>query len=95
MFPSMVVQIINVGETDRRARRDAGEDGDFYEEEVDTAVAGMLTLLEPMMIAVPRRRRRRDRRSDVTADLQPNQQADLRETMVEVANCDWWSAAAS
>ena len=25
---------------------------DFYEEEVDTAVAGLLTLLEPLMIAV-------------------------------------------
>jgi type IV pilus assembly protein PilC len=24
---------------------------DFYEEEVDTAVAGMLTLMEPVMIA--------------------------------------------
>jgi type IV pilus assembly protein PilC len=25
---------------------------DFYEEEVDTAVAGLLTLLEPVMIAI-------------------------------------------
>ena len=25
---------------------------DFYEEEVDTAVAGLLTLLEPIMIAI-------------------------------------------
>ena len=36
---------------DRRARRDARKIADFYEDEVDTAVAGMLTLLEPVMIA--------------------------------------------
>ena len=37
--------------SDRRARHDAGKIADFYEEEVDTAVAGLLTLLEPIMIA--------------------------------------------
>jgi len=29
-----------------------GKIADFYEEEVDTAVAGLLTLLEPIMIAI-------------------------------------------
>jgi type IV pilus assembly protein PilC len=28
-----------------------GKIADFYEEEVDTAIGGMLTLLEPVMIA--------------------------------------------
>jgi hypothetical protein len=44
-----------------------GKIADFYEEEVDTAVAGLLTLLEPVMIAVPRRRGRRHRHRDVPA----------------------------
>ena len=30
-----------------------GKIADFYEEEVDAAVAGMLTLLEPIMISFP------------------------------------------
>jgi type IV pilus assembly protein PilC len=51
VFPSMVVQMINVGETTGALDAMLGKIADFYEEEVDTAVAGMLTLLEPVMIA--------------------------------------------
>ena len=46
----MVVQMIGVGETTGALEHDAGN-RDYYEEEVDTAVAGLLTLLEPVMIA--------------------------------------------
>jgi len=52
VFPSMVVQMINVGETTGALDTMLGKIADFYEEEVDTAVAGLLTLLEPIMIAV-------------------------------------------
>jgi type IV pilus assembly protein PilC len=51
VFPSMVVQMINVGETTGALDSMLAKIADFYEEEVDTAVAGMLTLLEPIMIA--------------------------------------------
>jgi len=51
VFPSMVVQMINVGETTGALDSMLGKIADFYEEEVDTAVAGLLTLLEPVMIA--------------------------------------------
>ncbi len=51
VFPSMVVQMINVGETTGALDSMLGKIADFYEEEVDTAVAGLLTLLEPIMIA--------------------------------------------
>ena len=51
VFPSMVVQMINVGETTGALDAMLSKIADFYEEEVDTAVAGMLTLLEPVMIA--------------------------------------------
>ncbi len=34
-----------------RSTRCSSKIADFYEEEVDTAVAGLLTLLEPIMIA--------------------------------------------
>ena len=50
-FPSMVVQMINVGETTGALDAMLSKIADFYEEEVDTAVAGLLTLLEPVMIA--------------------------------------------
>jgi type IV pilus assembly protein PilC len=52
VFPSMVVQMIGVGEATGALDTMLGKIADFYEEEVDIAVAGLLTLLEPVMIAV-------------------------------------------
>jgi type IV pilus assembly protein PilC len=52
VFPSMVVQMISVGEATGALDTMLEKIADFYEEEVDTAVAGLLTLLEPVMIAV-------------------------------------------
>jgi type IV pilus assembly protein PilC len=51
VFPSMVVQMIGVGEATGALDTMLGKIADFYEEEVDVAVAGLLTLLEPIMIA--------------------------------------------
>jgi type IV pilus assembly protein PilC len=51
VFPSMVTQMIAVGETTGALDTMLAKIADFYEEEVDTAVAGLLTLLEPIMIA--------------------------------------------
>jgi type IV pilus assembly protein PilC len=51
VFPPMVVQMIGVGEATGALDTMLSKIADFYEEEVDTAVAGMLTLLEPVMIA--------------------------------------------
>jgi type IV pilus assembly protein PilC len=52
VFPPMVVQMISVGETTGALDTMLAKIADFYEEEVDVAVAGLLTLLEPLMIAV-------------------------------------------
>jgi type IV pilus assembly protein PilC len=51
IFPPMVTQMISVGEATGALDAMLAKIADFYEEEVDTAVAGMLTLLEPIMIA--------------------------------------------
>jgi type IV pilus assembly protein PilC len=51
VFPPMVVQMIGVGEATGALDTMLSKIADFYEEEVDAAVAGMLTLLEPVMIA--------------------------------------------
>jgi type IV pilus assembly protein PilC len=51
VFPPMVVQMIGVGEATGALDTMLSKIADFYEEEVDTAVASMLTLLEPLMIA--------------------------------------------
>jgi type IV pilus assembly protein PilC len=51
VFPPMVVQMIGVGEATGALDTMLAKIADFYEEEVDTAVAGLLTLLEPIMIA--------------------------------------------
>jgi type IV pilus assembly protein PilC len=52
VFPAMVVQMIGVGEATGALDTMLSKIADFYEEEVDTAVAGLLTLLEPLMIAL-------------------------------------------
>jgi type IV pilus assembly protein PilC len=52
VFPPMVTQMIGVGEATGALDTMLAKIADFYEEEVDAAVAGLLTLLEPMMIAV-------------------------------------------
>ena len=51
VFPPMVVQMISVGEATGALDTMLAKIADFYEDEVDTAVAGLLTLLEPVMIA--------------------------------------------
>jgi type IV pilus assembly protein PilC len=52
VFPPMVVQMIGVGEATGALDTMLSKIADFYEEEVDVAVAGLLTLLEPIMIAL-------------------------------------------
>jgi type IV pilus assembly protein PilC len=51
VFPGMVVQMIGVGEATGALDTMLAKIADFYEEEVDVAVEGLLTLLEPVMIA--------------------------------------------
>jgi type IV pilus assembly protein PilC len=50
VFPPMVVQMIGVGEQTGALDAMLSKVADFYEEEVDQAVANLLTLLEPVMI---------------------------------------------
>jgi type IV pilus assembly protein PilC len=52
VFPAMVTQMIGVGEATGALDTMLAKIADFYEDEVDTAVAGLLTLLEPIMIAI-------------------------------------------
>jgi type IV pilus assembly protein PilC len=51
IFPAMVVQMISVGEQTGALDAMLQKIADFYEDEVDEAVANLLTLLEPVMIA--------------------------------------------
>ncbi len=51
VFPGMVCQMISVGEATGALDTMLSKIADFYEEEVDVAVEGLLTLMEPIMIA--------------------------------------------
>ncbi len=51
VFPSMVVQMIGVGEQTGAVDQMLQKIADFYEEEVDVAVTAMTALMEPMMMA--------------------------------------------
>jgi type IV pilus assembly protein PilC len=52
VFPNMVVQMIGVGEQTGALDAMLNKIGDFYEDEVDAAVAGLVKLLEPIMIFI-------------------------------------------
>lgn len=52
VFPVMATQMIGVGETTGALDSMLAKVADFYEEEVDRAVAGMTALLEPAVVAV-------------------------------------------
>jgi type IV pilus assembly protein PilC len=51
VFPPMVTQMISVGEQTGALDTMLAKIADFYDDEVDDAVAGLLTLLEPILIA--------------------------------------------
>ena len=51
VFPSMVVQMIGVGEQTGAMDQMLQKIADFYEEEVDSAVTAMTSLIEPVMMA--------------------------------------------
>ena len=50
VFPSMVVQMISVGEQTGALDTMLSKIADFYEDEVDEAVANLMALLEPILI---------------------------------------------
>lgn len=52
VFPSMVVQMVNVGEQTGALDQMLSKIADFYEDEVDTAVEGLMKLIEPLLITV-------------------------------------------
>ncbi len=50
VFPHMVAQMIGIGEQTGALDAMLGKIADFYEQEVDAAIANLLTLIEPMLI---------------------------------------------
>jgi type IV pilus assembly protein PilC len=50
VFPPMVCQMISVGEQTGALDQMLSKIADFYEDEVDTAVSGLMKLIEPIMI---------------------------------------------
>ena len=50
VFPHMVAQMIGIGEQTGALDAMLGKIADFYEQEVDAAIANLLTLIEPLLI---------------------------------------------
>ncbi|MEK6550182.1 MAG: type II secretion system F family protein [Pseudomonadota bacterium] len=51
LFPNMVIQMVAIGEESGELDKMLGKVADFYEREVDDAVAGLSSLLEPIIMA--------------------------------------------
>lgn len=52
LFPNMVVQMVAIGEESGSLDAMLGKVADFYEQEVDDAVDGLSSLLEPLIMAI-------------------------------------------
>jgi type IV pilus assembly protein PilC len=52
VFPPMVCQMVNVGEQTGALDTMLGKIADFYDDEVDSAVKGLTSLMEPVMMVV-------------------------------------------
>jgi type IV pilus assembly protein PilC len=50
IFPNMVAQMVGIGEQTGALDGMLGKIADFYEQEVDSAIANLLTMIEPLMI---------------------------------------------
>ncbi len=50
VFPNMVAQMVGIGEQTGALDAMLGKIADFYEQEVDSAIANLLTLMEPLLI---------------------------------------------
>jgi type IV pilus assembly protein PilC len=50
VFPHMVAQMVGIGEQTGALDSMLGKIADFYEQEVDSAIANLLTLMEPLLI---------------------------------------------
>lgn len=51
VFPHMVSQMVGIGEQTGALDAMLGKIADFYEQEVDSAIANLLTMIEPLLIA--------------------------------------------
>jgi type IV pilus assembly protein PilC len=52
VFPNMVLQMTSIGEESGSLDAMLSKVADFYEEEVDNMVAGMSSLMEPVIMVV-------------------------------------------
>jgi type IV pilus assembly protein PilC len=52
VFPKMVVQMIGVGETTGAMDVMLNKIADFYDDEVDAAIDGMMAMLEPLIMVL-------------------------------------------
>jgi type IV pilus assembly protein PilC len=51
LFPPMVVRMISVGEQSGQLEKMLTKIADFYDVQIDTAVSGLTSLIEPLIIA--------------------------------------------
>jgi type IV pilus assembly protein PilC len=52
LFPNMVTQMVSIGEESGALDQMLGKVADFYEDEVDEAVAGLSSLMEPLIMVI-------------------------------------------
>jgi type IV pilus assembly protein PilC len=51
VFPPLVVRMISVGEQTGELEKMLSKIADFYDDQVDAAVSGLTSLIEPLIIA--------------------------------------------
>ena len=69
-FPPMVSQMVKIGEETGELDKMLGKIADFYEDEVDTSIQSLTSIIEPIMMIGVGAHGRHDRDLDVPADVQ-------------------------
>ena len=78
MFPTMVTQMISVGEETGSLDAMLNKIADFYEDEVNASIKSLTSILEPILMLGRGRHRRHRRHLDVPADLQHDEHREVR-----------------
>ena len=69
----MVSQMVKIGEETGELEKMLGKIADFYEDEVDSAISTLTSIIEPLMMIMVGADGRRDHHLDVPADVQAPQ----------------------
>ncbi len=79
VFPTMIIRMLSAGEQTGNIDNMLERVADFLDEEIETTLSGLMSLIEPLLIVFPGRRHRRHGDLHVPAHFQPGEHRQRRQ----------------